>query len=223
MTSGIYEIVNQVNGKRYIGSASNIDSRWKRHTNLLSRNTHHSTHLQRAWNKCGCDSFVFSILLICSTSDLLLYEQVCIDRFIPEYNVCPVAGNSSGVIRSKEYREKQSQSQRGKIISQETRDKISIGMKGIQNSLGVTHITSQETRDKISNTLFSHPVSEETRKKLSDMNAGYKHTEEAKAKIAAASLGNTYASFNHTEDMKEHQKQKMLEYWKKRKEDNAKY
>ena len=35
--SGIYEILNTVNGKRYIGSAKNFSKRWWGHTNPQKR------------------------------------------------------------------------------------------------------------------------------------------------------------------------------------------
>ncbi len=31
MTTGIYKILNKINGKFYIGSAINIEARWRRH------------------------------------------------------------------------------------------------------------------------------------------------------------------------------------------------
>jgi hypothetical protein len=67
-------------------------------------------------------------------------------------------------------------SQKGKIISEETRKRISIGMKGKQNSLGIHHDTSIQTKEKIKRTLLGHVVLEKTRKKISEKNKGYKHT-----------------------------------------------
>ena len=65
MTSGIYEIVNVVNGHRYIGQSSNIPRRWNNHLSCLSRGKSKNPHLQRSWNKYGRDAFSFSVLGEC--------------------------------------------------------------------------------------------------------------------------------------------------------------
>lgn len=49
--SGIYEIINKVNGKRYIGSAKKFIARWNNHINLLRKNKHHNSHFQNSFNK----------------------------------------------------------------------------------------------------------------------------------------------------------------------------
>jgi hypothetical protein len=54
MKTGIYQILNKANQKRYIGSASGkagFNGRWGLHKTMLNQSQHHSTHLQRAWNK----------------------------------------------------------------------------------------------------------------------------------------------------------------------------
>lgn len=81
MTSGIYEIVNLVTGRRYIGSSKNIQRRWYEHKLKLQNDSHHSPKLQGAWNKYGEHNFKFNILYQCSpVSDILLfYEQLWID------------------------------------------------------------------------------------------------------------------------------------------------
>ena len=58
--SGIYKIVNTVNGKKYVGSAVDIKRRWQAHKLRLRKNNHHSPKLQNAWNKHGESSFTFS-------------------------------------------------------------------------------------------------------------------------------------------------------------------
>ena len=55
--SGVYKIVNKVNGKYYIGSSSNIIRRWYRHRTDLNRNKHSNQYLQNAVNKYGLNNF----------------------------------------------------------------------------------------------------------------------------------------------------------------------
>src|SRR5574340_833239 len=92
MTTGVYEILNRENGKRYIGSALNLNRRIGRHRGDLRRGEHHSQKLQRAWNKHGEQAFVFKEILTCQPSMLLFYEQQLLDKAQPEYNIGAIAG-----------------------------------------------------------------------------------------------------------------------------------
>ncbi|MCG3772858.1 MAG: hypothetical protein JW384_04081 [Nitrosomonadaceae bacterium] len=109
MENGVYQIRNLTNGKRYIGSAASSEGfvgRWRRHLNAINGGYHHSIHLQRAWNKNGVESFIFEILLVCSPQDCLMYEQVALDYYKPEYNICRVAGNRTGMRHTESSKEK---------------------------------------------------------------------------------------------------------------------
>ena len=60
---GLYSITNKSNGKLYIGKSEDLAKRKREHFSTLRNNTHCNKHLQRAFNKYGEDSFVFTILL----------------------------------------------------------------------------------------------------------------------------------------------------------------
>ena len=135
--SGIYKVINTTNGKCYIGSAVNLERRWYLHTWRLRKETHHSAHLQNAWNKYGEASFIFETLFYCEKKDLLFFEQRAIDTYKPEYNICQVAGSSLGRLASDETKRKKSEALRGeknpmfgKVVTKETRDKLSNNFKG---------------------------------------------------------------------------------------------
>lgn len=49
--SGVYQIYNPINNKRYIGSSINVERRLKEHLRNLKKNTHCNVHLQSAYNK----------------------------------------------------------------------------------------------------------------------------------------------------------------------------
>ena len=52
--SGIYKIVNKVNGKYYVGSSNDVlKTRFYEHKRLLTKNKHFNVKLQNAWNKYG--------------------------------------------------------------------------------------------------------------------------------------------------------------------------
>lgn len=100
---GVYEISNLVNGKRYIGSAVSFKKRWGVHRSYLRKGTHHSKKLQSAWAKYGETAFRFNPLLVCGKSDLVFFEQRCLDSMAPEYNLCKVAGSQLGVKHTPEW------------------------------------------------------------------------------------------------------------------------
>lgn len=63
---GIYAIINTVNGKRYIGSATQPKHRWCWHQQYLRRGAHPNSHLQASVNKYGLDVFVFQVVELVS-------------------------------------------------------------------------------------------------------------------------------------------------------------
>jgi group I intron endonuclease len=133
MTSGIYQVLNLVNGKRYVGSAANFVKRWAEHRRQLREGIHHSRVLQRAWVKYGPAAFIFKPLLICAPKDLEMYEQRALDGYQPEYNICKIAGSSLGTKRSPEQRERVAAALRGKKRgphSPEHRAKIGAARRG---------------------------------------------------------------------------------------------
>ena len=105
--SGIYQIVNETNGKIYIGSAINIRKRWNFHKRDLKLNKHTNPHLQRAYNKYGKNSFIFEILQkVKDKEHLIFYEQKWLDLtqcYISKYGY-PLAHNLSDGQSSKLYK-----------------------------------------------------------------------------------------------------------------------
>lgn len=135
--SGIYQIRNLINGKRYIGSARCFRIRWNSHRTYLRKGQHHSRHLQASWRKHGQESFVFEILELCHAESLIRREQAWLDRERPEFNICPTAGSTFGRYHSSETRAKIADRAMGRKApprSPEYRRKISARFKGKQKS-----------------------------------------------------------------------------------------
>lgn len=130
-TTGIYEIKNTVNGKRYVGSAVDFGNRWRQHARYLARGNHHSIALQRAWRHYGQSAFQFNKLLICSKDNLIMYEQACMDALNPEYNCAPKAGSCLGVKHTPEFCKALGDRKRGQKHSEETKRLISEKIKAI--------------------------------------------------------------------------------------------
>ena len=178
--TGIYEIRNTVNGKRYIGSAVRFGNRWRQHAQSLARGDHHSIALQRAWSVYGPSAFQFNKLLACSKDNLLMYEQLCIDGYRPEYNCVQKAGSQLGYKHSDESRKRMSESRakdfspmKGKTHSAETKAKISESRKGKGGGE-----RTPERLAKISAALKGRAVSPEQRAKISAKLMGHKQSPE---------------------------------------------
>lgn len=126
---GIYEIVNVVNNKRYIGLSTNVYERWRQHINALTSNTHHNAHLQSAWNKYKQDNFRFNILEQCakeSLPDREIYWIAYYDSFNNGYNDTIGGDGSSGYVMSDKQKQQISKNNIERFALEENRLKHSI-------------------------------------------------------------------------------------------------
>ncbi len=147
--SGVYCIINSIDGRAYIGSsARDIRRRWYEHRRELRMKIHRNAHLQSAWTKFGEDVFEFLVLEECAPSRCLGLEQKFIDDFGAltrewGYNLSPKADRPMG---TKGYRH-----------SAETRSRISAAMRAGAGGTGEKRVKrlrdytcSPETRAKLS-------------------------------------------------------------------------
>jgi group I intron endonuclease len=166
--SGIYKIQSIIHPERcYIGSAVNIQRRWYEHITKLRCDKHYSKKLQRHYNKYGESDLQFSILLGCERHDLIKIEQYFIDSYNPFFNSNPTAGSPLG-----------------RILSEETKDKIRKKKEGIP--LSAYH--RQRCREGQLGKKHG-PHSKEWNKKISENQKGRKLTEEHKTKLRNAKIG----------------------------------
>ena len=121
MKSGVYQIVNTVNGKFYIGSSIDLKKRKNKHFNELKHNKHTNVHLQSSVNKYGIENFHFEILATCPKEYCIKLEQFFINSLNPHYNIYPTAGSPLGMKHKIETIEKMRKAKIGKnIINVET-------------------------------------------------------------------------------------------------------
>lgn len=202
MQSGVYEIVNRENGKRYIGSAAKLACRWSEHKCNLSHGRHHSRHLQSAHDKYGLDVFSFEPIILCAKTDLILYEQIALDALEPEYNVLKFARNSLGRKATPETRAKIAAKAIGRKRSRESIERGAAKMRGrkatpeqVAHLIGNKHAAGRKHTDewKAANSLrnlgVKRPKDAAYRAKISAALKGRKASPESRANQSAAQLG----------------------------------
>jgi len=177
MSSGIYMLINNINGKFYIGSTKDFRKRKNSHFTALRRQKHCNKHLQRSFDMYGEKAFSFIRLHEYEPTELINNEQEYIDKFKPEYNQSKKA-NPGSAEKSPEHRRKISEANKGKVVSEETKKLISEARIGkpltpehkLAVSLGLLgRVQSEETRRKIGEANSRRIIKEETRKKLSEI------------------------------------------------------
>lgn len=213
MNTGVYEIVNTVNGKRYVGSSTDTARRLKEHRYRLDRGEHHSQKLQRAWEKYGSAAFTFKVLFICAQDMLTFYEQRALDGFsaVAEgYNVLPYARSGAGrkaspetlakmrayqSNRTPEHRANIAAALTGKRMSDETKRKVGAASTGRRHTEATKAIIAEaarnmpaESRQRISAASRARVCSDATRAKLAKAQTGREYSEESKAKMRASRL-----------------------------------
>lgn len=150
--SGIYIIINLLDGKRYIGSAKNLGKRKTGHLAKLRHGKHENRHLQRSFDKYGIDCFEFRILEDCEKDNCLLLEQKYLDEiFSSEENIKQYYNMNPYAIRPPIMCGKDNPNY-GKDFSIETRLKMSLEKK--------------ETTKGKDNNFFGKKHSDETRAKM---------------------------------------------------------
>ena len=173
MTCGIYEIKNLLDGKRYIGYSKNIEYRIKRHVGRLLRNSHYNKYLQNAWNKYGKDNFECSVLLEVEEKILKSVEVEMISKLNTKYpDGYNLTDGGDGILNLNEESKNKiriaqmgNRNRVGAILSQETRDKISNGNKGKK----ITEKRKRELSENWSgdkNPNYGKPMNEETKNKM---------------------------------------------------------
>jgi len=186
----VYRIIETTTGKFYIGSTANTQTRWAWHRTTLHRGTHHSKHLQRAWNKYGADAFRFESVEDCTNCDdaqLLAREQAWLDktecwRRAFGFNISKSADAPwRGRKHSTETRAKMSKTRQGRVVSEETKRKIAQSLSGRKRPTEVV--------EKMRASLQGRKLTEEHKANIGRSGLGRVVTEATRNKIAAARRG----------------------------------
>ena len=158
LNSGVYII--SYNNKNYVGSSSNLKKRLREHFSCLKRNTHPNKRLQNAYNKYGEIYFSYKIVATCPSEYLIKLEQWFIDNTKNTVNLNPFDYSSKGRKVLKKTRKKISKALTGKIVSEETKQLLSLA------KLGRPHYILEETKIKMSESGKKKVFSEQHKENL---------------------------------------------------------
>jgi group I intron endonuclease len=165
---GVYQIVNKVNGKKYIGSSVNIKARWRTHKHCLRHGNHCARHLQSAWDKYGEQSFAFEIVEECPEDLLYAVEE----KYIHQWDTCnPDCGYNNEDIADGR-----------RLVTAATRRKLSEVKKGFRHT--------EQSKRLIREALVGKPMhTEEFKEHLRKINTGKKMPTEAVEKMRQKLIG----------------------------------
>lgn len=180
----IYAIINTANDKFYVGQTYNKLKRFGEHKKTLNAHTHCNSYIQRDWNKCGQQLFIFVVLEKCEIENLTIKEQYWIDILKPEYNLAPVAGSMLNYKHTTEAKQNMSNAHKGHKHSEETKRKMSEAKIGNSFNNGRKQTPEHiEIRAKVHRGKIT---SEETKAKMSAAQKGRLLTLEHKLKLSIA-------------------------------------
>lgn len=169
----LYRIINQINGKIYIGQSINPDYRWYQHRSYASKENKQKQYIHRAMAKYGIDNFIFEVIVSCLTQeDATEIENILISQYDSRnqelgYNL--VTGAHYGG-HSEETKEKQRQATIKQI---ETQGHPATG-----------RIVSESEKELHRKSRLENPLdyTPEIRQRMSEAHIGIKDTKETKKK-----------------------------------------
>lgn len=184
-TCGIYSVTSIRDGKRLIGSSSNIYYRRARHKSDLKYNKHGNPHLQNAYNKYGKTNFIFELVQKCNEENLIELE----DYYIKAFNTLDKKYGynfnlASRRTQNEESRKKISAALKGKKLSKEHRLSISIGGKESWKNRNPKEI--EDRNRKMSKSLTGRIFSKAHRQNISSSKIGVSLSEKHRRKISRA-------------------------------------
>ena len=212
MNAHIYLVTNVINGKHYVGQ-----------TTVNRNKVGHGLLLSNAYKKHGKDIFNYERICteINNRATLNFIERFWIkvmnSRYPNGYNI-EEGGSTKGEV-AQSTRQKLREINKGKIISEETKKKISIATKGKKNPFyGKTHTPESVAKIIAANIGKVVVITEEQKKKISIANSGHRNgmygkpiTDEHRAKLRANSARNKpWLGKKFTEEHKAHLTQEKI-------------
>jgi group I intron endonuclease len=147
--SGIYCLMNKINGHTYVGSSINLASRMKNYLNntFLKSRQNSNMPIVKALLKYGQSNFSVLILEYVEPENLTIRETLYITLVIPYYNVLKQGYSSLGYKHTEETKQLLSELAKNKIHSDKTKALISRALVGENNPFyNKNHSTESKIR-----------------------------------------------------------------------------
>lgn len=162
----IYKIKSP-SGKVYIGQTIDWNRRFREYKQRLGKS---QTKLYRSFLKYGYINHTFEVLIECEIEKLDFYECYYIDLYDSVNNGLNSKGGGSAGYMPMDLRKRISESHKGKIIKESTKEKLRF-YKGKNHHM------------------FGKTLPEHVKKKMSEKAKLRKHTPETKAKLSLIQIG----------------------------------
>ena len=205
MQSGVYCILNTVNGKRYVGQSGNLKQRCRSHMTMLRAGTHYNTHLQAAFNKYGESKLTWQITEECVPESLDAREKDWIAYYSatnPAFGYNNESGGNALKVCTEATRAKMSAAKLGRRHTEEAKARMSARAKGrtfsLESRARMSAAQSRRApcsdiiRAKISASMKGKPGrahSADERARMSIARKGRVCSEETRARMSASRLG----------------------------------
>ena len=156
--SGVYRLVNNINGHDYVGSSINVSNRMRNYLNnaFLSRSNNRNMPITKALLKYGQANFSL-YLLEYATDNLTTRETFYLMKLTPYYNVLKEGYSSIGYKHTHEVKKLLSELANNRVHSEKTKALISKVVTG-ENNPFYNKQHSVETKTRISESRSAYPV-----------------------------------------------------------------
>ena len=155
--SGVYYLINNINGHTYVGSSINLAARMKNYLNnsYLQSKTNSNMPITKALLKYGHSNFSFWILEYVNSDQLAIRETLYITQILPYYNVLKKGYSSLGYKHTEETKTLLSNLAKNRVHSPETKALIVKALTGQNNPFfGKSH-TMESIRQIIKNKSYN--------------------------------------------------------------------
>ena len=157
--SGVYCLINKINGNAYVGSSINLASRMRNYlnTSFLKSKQNINMPIVKALLKYNQESFTLLILEYVEPNYLTIRETYYITHVMPHYNVLKQGYSSLGYKHTEETKELLSELAKNRIHSEETKGLIARALTG-ENNPFYNKSHSIESKVRIIEAKSAYPV-----------------------------------------------------------------
>jgi group I intron endonuclease len=156
--SGVYCLINKVNGHSYVGSSMNLASRMRNYLNkaFLKSKQNANMPITKALLKYDYSNFSLLILEYAELENLTVRETFYITQMIPHYNVLKVGYSSLGYKHTEETKKLLSELAKNRTHSEKTKGLIARAVTGENNPFyNKSHSLESKIRMMEANSAYS--------------------------------------------------------------------